>query len=474
MVKSHIINISFILKFISLIESMWLFVQPTPRIGLDYIWLLPLTYFFSLIFWGDILSKSTGIGIKIYIIISIFRYLIQPYLIVLSHGELNHRMPNAYASSYEVAIVIYILECLIAFCTIHYYYGIERKKYICYLKKNPTFGEKYDINVLGWIVFFFFIFILLIRINIWLPSLAILGLKSGADKIIVLEASFFNVIKCFIFVFLLLKSYKTKSKFILCLALFAALFNFISYFGTNRSFIFETALSTIFLLISIYPQYKKRIVFITVPFAIIIISFMYVTKQFGVDSVSEYEVSKGSDAICEYSNIIEEYVNGLWTVARSYQASIDLPLELSLSAFVKDIMDGLSPLRDIPFLKTEVFPLSDSLLSSSDIFKLSLNTYFEYAQMLSFSGGMFILAGTILGWPLMIIANILIIRLLVRMDVRSVCCKNFFYKYMYIWMSCLLGLVHCYCIQTILFCWSKFILFYWLILLFNNLYRKRV
>lgn len=72
---------------------------------------------------------------------------------------------------------------------------------------------------------------------------------------------------------------------------------------------------------------------------------------------------------------------------------------------LKDIMDGISGLKDLPFLKTNLFPLTDSLLSSSDIFKLSLKTHFEYAQMLSFSGGMFIIGGTLFGWPLMIISN---------------------------------------------------------------------
>lgn len=463
-----------LLKLISIIESVWLICQPTPRNGLDFIWILPLIYFFSLIFWGNIFYRSKGIGIKIYLIISVFRYLIQPFLIVLSHGELNNRMPNADPSSYEIAIVIYVLECLIAFKTIHYYYDVEIRKF----EKKSTNrllinNFAYNLNVYGLTVVLFYFIILIIRINIWLPNLNLLGIKTGGDTAIVLEASFFNVLKCLLFVSLILKAKESNSKFILLMAFIAALFNFMSYFGTNRSFIFETALSTIFILVSVFPQYRKKILLTTLPFAFLVLTFMYVTKQFGVENVSDYEVAKGVDAIHEYSNIIEEYVNGLWTVARSYQASIGLPIELSLSAIIKDIMDGLSSLRDIPFLKTEIFPLTTPLLSSSDIFKLSLNTYFEYAQMLSFSGGLFIVGGTIIGWPLMIICNILIIRLLVRMDVRSVLCKNIFYKYMYIWMSCLLGLVHCYCLQTILFCWSKFILFYWIALIFNNIYYKR-
>lgn len=204
----------------------------------------------------------------------------------------------------------------------------------------------------------------------------------------------------------LTKAYKTRNPVYISIAIMLGLFNILSYFGKNRSFIVETAITTIYLFILTFPRYKKVILTSFTPVALLIIGFTFITKQFGVENISEYNVSVSSkDIILEYSNIIEEYVNGLWTVARSYQASLNLPWELSLSSFVKDIMDGISGLKDLPFLKTNLFPLTDSLLSSSDIFKLSLKTHFEYAQMLSFSGGMFIIGGTLFGWPLMIISN---------------------------------------------------------------------
>lgn len=454
-----------ILKYISCIECIWLINQPSPRPGLEHLWLLPAIYLFALCKWGNIFYFKKGIGINIYLLISIIRYLVQPLLIVLSHGRLNNRMPNAESTSYEIAIIIYIMECIIAFKTIHYYYKIEIKSYI-YTKNFQESTHK--TTKIAWIILIIYISILIMRINVWLPGLNIIGIKYGIDKALVLDASFFNVIKCFIFIFLLAKAQKSNNKLFILLAIIAGLFNFLSYFGSNRSFIFETALSTIFILISVYPQYKIRIISLTTPFAIIIILYMYITKQFGVDSINEYKIANGDNIIHQYSNIIEEYVNGLWTVARTYQSSYNLSISTSISALVKDIMDGLNSLRDFPILKNEIFPLTDSLSSSSDIFKKSLETPLGYAQMMSFSGGIFIIFGNYLGWPVMIISNILIIRLLVRMEVRSLYSNNLFYKYMYIWMACLLGLTHCYCLQTIIHCWSKFILFFWFVLFVNK------
>lgn len=453
------------LKCFSLIECFWLINQPTPRHGLEYIWLLPAVYFMALLKWGEIFSFRKGLGLNIYLFISIIRYLIQPLLITISNGELNNRMPNAEASSYEIAIIIYILECIIAFKTIHYYYGIEFQKYQLQQNKQRRSSK---INFAAWTLVIIYIAILAIRMNVWLSGLNILGIKYGEEKSLVLDASFFNVIKCFIFVFLLIKAKITHSKYYFILAIFAGIFNFTSYFGSNRSFIFETALSTISILIAAYPQYKGRIISFTAPFAIVIILVMYITKQFNVENVNDYTITNDSNTLNQYSNIIEEYVNGLWTVARTYQASFNLSIQDSIFAALKDIMDGLSSLRDLPFLKTEIYPLADSLLSSSDIFKKSLHTPLGYAQMMSFSGGMFIIFGSYLGWPFMIFANILIIRFLVRMEIRSLNSNNFYYKYMYTWMACLLALTHCYCLQTIIYCWSKFILFYWLILFINK------
>ena len=76
-------------------------------------------------------------------VISIVRYLIQPFLIILSNGELNHRMPNAEPQSYNVAILIYMIEMLISAITIKIYQKKELQ-----LAMIKFQGEKtYNINI---------------------------------------------------------------------------------------------------------------------------------------------------------------------------------------------------------------------------------------------------------------------------------------------------------------------------------------
>ena len=85
--------------------------------------------------------------------------------------------------------------------------------------------------------------ILFSRLGIWLPELKILGMKEVVDeKAIVLEGSFFNCLKGFFFVYFLAKSVERRNKTYLLLAIVSGLFNFMSYFGQNRSFIVERQL----------------------------------------------------------------------------------------------------------------------------------------------------------------------------------------------------------------------------------------
>src|SRR5262249_28112316 len=135
----------------------------------------------------------------------------------------------------------------------------------------------------------------------------------------------------------------------LVLAILSGIFNFITYFGSNRSFIVETAITTIAMIIFTFPEYRRRILTVTLPIAAVIIVSMFVKKQFGVDSTSE--LSSSTLSAQAISNIIEEYVNGLWTVARSYQSSLNLTSMQSIHALIKDITNGLLVVLDIPGLK---------------------------------------------------------------------------------------------------------------------------
>lgn len=458
-----------IVAFIAFIESYYIYSEPIPRNGLDFLFIVPLIFALCILIFGKkiIPYHKYGLGLKIYYFIVIVRYVVQPFLIVISHGKLNFRMPEASASTYPVAILIYGIELVIASVVIQKWYPIYIKKY----QKKEKIEKEIVLNIYGkgiLIVYFLFLFI---RSSSWIPGMNILGIKeSTSDIAVVFDATIFNCLKVFIFIFFIIKAKKNsknKNRFTtyFLIAIIAGLFNFLTFFGSNRSFIYETAIATIAIFIYSFPQFKKSLSLVLLPFAIVLMFGTYVAKQFGTDNGTTL-ATENTQTVA--SNIVEEYSNGLWTVAKSYQSSIGLSANTSAEAFAKDISDGLSGLSDLPGFKTINKGLTN-LRSSSDIFKNSLKQEDDRGQMLSLSGGFLIIGGELFGWIILFLGNYLMIMQLVKMEAASKITNDLYYRYMYIWMSILMGLVHCYCLQTIIFCWSKFILFYWIVLYFNKM-----
>lgn len=462
-----------LLSIVAFFESAYLFLESAPRKGLDLIFALPLVFGLCLLYFGKKILPyhENGFGLKIYYSIAIVRYIIQPFLILISRGHLGVRMPEAQKDSYPVAVLIYCIEIVIACLAISKYYPAFTKKY----ESSKGLKRQIPLNYVGKSVILIYILFLVVRLPSWYPGMKILGLKEATSDIaVVFDATIFNCVKVFIFIYFLVKSkmnvrIPAKFRFYFSLAVIAGLFNFLTYFGSNRSFIYETAIATILIMIYAYPQYRKRVLVLSIPFAIIIMFVSFVTKQFAVENMVTVTAVNTETAV---SNIIEEYANGLWTVARSYQSSIGLSSTESAEALLGDISDGLQGLSDLPGFKALNESLS-TLRSSSEIFKNSLGQPDDRGQMLSLSGGFLIVGGEMFGWAVLLIGNYLMIMLLVYMEVLSKATGDLYYKYMYLWMSVLMGLVHCYCLQTIIYCWSKFILFYWLVLFINRKFNQK-
>lgn len=459
------------LIMISFVESVYIAFQPAPRDGLEFMWVIPFVFGLALIIFGNIIEyHKGGVGFKVFYSIEIMRYLIQPYLILISNGTLTaNRMPNAEPESYEFSILIYCIELLMTCIAIKKWYPrYSRKSEVVQTVTKSNHGK---LRASGTIAIFFCVCILIYRLPIWYPAMNILGLKEASSNTsILLEATLINCIKALIFVnFLRLTKdsikYSKNYYLFLIMAIITGILNFIIYFGSNRSFIVESAIATIAIIIFSFPEYRKRILTVTLPVAAIIIISMFVKKQFGLDNANDF--SSSTVSLGDISNIIEEYVNGFWTVARSYQASLDLTVTQSTYALIKDITEGLLVVFDIPGLGG-ILSSTEGLQSSSDLMKNTLGSI-DRGQMLSFSGGMLIVGGKLLGWVFVFIGNYFGVKILTRFEARSKIEPNYFYKYMHIWMSVLFGLIHCYALQTLIYSWSKFILFYWFILWVNKM-----
>lgn len=455
----------------SFVESMWLAFLDPVRPGLQLLFMLPLVFGIVVGLFGNIFSYK-GIGLKIYYVIACIRYLIQPILLVMSEGRLSsNRMSVVRPSSYYVSTIIACVEIVVVFYTIlKRYPKVYSRCYSAYedsLNTGTSFFQVTGIKLGGWIVVLIYIGVLIARAGIWLPALNIYGFKTSTVSGILLENTLFSCVKTVLFIIFLERAVNSKGKrrsvyFVLCI--FAILFNVLSYMGSNRSLTIEIVLASLLLMVFYFPQYKHQIIVITLPVAGIVIFSMFVTKQFGLETAAN--VSNVDLSIQYISNQIEEYTNGPWCIAQTYEGALGIGVIQSFKSVAKEITNALMIVLEIPGLKV-LRNITADWLSATDLFRNAFEIV-NRGQIPSFSAGFFYVSEWF-GWILFPIGNYVATRFLIKYTVEAEFCNSALKKYTYIWSSILFGLMHCYCARVLLYCMSKYIWFLWLILAGNKI-----
>lgn len=464
--------IDLIMTVSSLLISAFIAFSGTVRPGLELYFLVPLTFSICQKLFGKILRYAVGgIGVKVFLIIESIRSVLLPFLIIISKGKISSiRMSYVSPEMYFVAVIIQCVEIVICYMTIYYAYPKAIKTQTKKYKNKRWYEYSEKMQVLGIALIGLFILILILRISIWLPALKLFLIKeTDSDQKILLENTMLTCVKIVALAVTTQKvsKYPTNTKkYILgmfCVVILL-LFNALSYFGTNRVFVLENMVASIMIVWISLPNTRRIIAICVIPVGAALIYTMIVVKQFNLENAAEF--SSSIISIQSISNTVEEYVNGPWCIAQSYAASQGLPINIRIEALIADLGNGFGGIADLPIIK-EMVKYASQFNASSKIMKDAFETY-DRGQMLSLSGGLFIPFGT-MGWMVFPLVNYILAKCLVYVEIKSKVVDSLLYKYMYIWMSILLGLLHCYCIETILFCWSKFIFIYWIVLKINDL-----
>lgn len=463
MKRSNLIVVARIMAVLAFLESVVLLFCPAGRDGLEGLFVLPLSFAVCCVVFGQIVSYE-GIGLKIYYIIVVLRYVIQPVMIVLSDGKLNTiRMSIVEPQNYRIALFLQVVEILIAGLTISRCYPKLYNKYSAYaIGSNREVVQKSikGINAGSWLLFFVYLFVLFRRFSIWFPALNIFGLKSGVESNFgPVDVTFFTVAKVIAFIAALENMIKHKESrtwwvhtLILLVAVYFCVF---TYFGSNRSSLMEMAVTCFLLILFYLPEYKRIMLYIAVPAFSVGFIGMSISKTFGESGVGVFYGAQ--DMFQTVSNLLEEYTNGPWCVAQSYQASLPLSFAQHYEAFCKEISDAFGALILFPGFK-QFSDYTSEWRSAAEVMKFSFQSY-DRGQMLSFSGGIFIDFGA-LAWILMPIITYLVIKLLVFFSVKSKSeSQDLIKKFIWLWSSILFSLTHCYCLQTLMYCMSKFVVF---------------
>lgn len=468
-VKNLIILLALIESFLLMLTSRQM------RSGLDEcIWLLPLTLALCFALRGNTFEyHKNGIALKVYYCIVVVRYLVLPFTIYLSHGETGRYMPSVKTPvSYWVSIIIMCMELIISVHIISKYYTI----YLIKESRNATDVKKYHSNSIttgGWVIVGVLACILIARANYVIPSVNIILIKDAAEESGVwYEAIIVNCLKAFAFAMLMQAIYKKKGTGVrtsyYVLAVVFALANFGIYFGSNRAYIVMTLIATIYVYMYIYPEYKTVSTIALIPVGIICVFTMFVNKQFGVE-VTDFSTSVLSAK--SISNIIELYVGGPWNYASGFEATFGrwLPdIGMIIASYIqKFALTNIPGFKWLHIIENSCTSLYGTDVYAWDAYQKTLGI-FGNSQILSGVMEIVVMFGHLVGWILSFGYQVWVSKMVVKIECRAKVLDDIGYKYLYAWLGVMFGMYMCYSPALMLWIWSKFVLFYWLLLKFND------
>lgn len=469
-----------IISAIALLETIFLLYNviikgKSLRPGLDdCLFLLPLSVVVCLGLFGEIIQyHKNGVALKIYYIVSIARYMVLPLLIYFSNGECNRYMPSPRDyRSYYVAVIIMCIELITAAYIITRTYNKILTKTQAVIESPNKYRCKY-ITAGGWLTLGILFAILVVRSKYVIPSTNIILFKDAADDTGVwYEAIIVNCLKAFIFAELMQYIYKAKSQKIktiyYVLAVVFAFLNFGVYYGSNRAYIVMTLIATLAVYFYIYPDNKTITLIMLIPVGLICVVTMFVNKQFGVE-LSDFSATTLS--VKTISNIVELYVGGPWNYASGFEATFGrwLPdFGMIIASFIQKF--ALSRIPGFKWLQL-IENASSSVYGGDkyawDAYQSSMGIYGN-SQILSGVMEPLVMWGNVFGWFVAVAYHIWVIKMLVKCECMGKTLDDIRYRYLYVWLGVMFGMHACYSPALLLWIWSKFALFFWVIVWLND------
>lgn len=438
-----------------------LFNMKNMRPGLELYFLVPLVFSICLIWVNNYFSIAEGgLALKIFFGIMVVRFVVVPLLISITNGQANVlpiTMPMTDCSSegYSYSIVISLIEMITCFAAIKYY-G-QRYQYRFENEDYSEYSCNIGLSVVGLLAIIAFSVLLLSRnLTVVFSTFNFLALDEKFDDPItdafgILAA---QTLKTFIFLVMLTfckKQYEKGNTLLWTIvgAIFAVV-NMGAFFGYNRSFVLQTAITTIFVLYYAFPKYRKIEIAVLVPICATVVISMIFIKQFGV-SYKDASIAEQLN-IAELSNTIECYVGGPWSLASGYDAAKSvnfMPFERITKDFILNFFPSYLPGMEW------CLDIFKNVLSSPEVHQVYTHSW----QMLPLSSTCLFYGGPVFGVLISIGAYVMLIKLLVYCDYRSKYSRDLMKKYIYTITAVLLSFVMCYTWVTLLWSFSKNMLF---------------
>lgn len=425
-----------ILLVIGFVVSFYVFINTPDMKGCGLYFTIPLTWSIAAFTFNDIFPyHRDGIALKIFYVVTFAKYIVAP-IVVCYVGAFSTQLGTFSASAYFYAIFIQDIEILFCFGSIKYFYWREFNKFSIELENRTLFYDR--ISAGGMIIIIMAIgliamrgidrILVTMRVGIVTESLAAEDMYGYDIWLAHTMLGFLVITATDTFC---QKNDKHESFFnVLIPTLFVAL-SCILIFGNNRATIMFFAFCGLMVLTRAFPRKRKLFYSIIIPTMIAIVFSFTLMKQFGYNvSTGEY---RGSTRITD-AGIVESlssYLCGTESIAKTFH----------LYGINGDKMQLLTPFSDLVH-KTTILGLP----GLNKIVKLFENVPTSYSlamyatEIVPVSGQTLFYGGYVLGPVLDLVANIFLMKLLIRCEIRGKRSREAADVYIYTWLGLNLAL----------------------------------
>ena len=188
-------------------------------------------------------------------------------------------------------------------------------------------------SIISIVLFFCFKSKYNILLHIVIPKTEFSAFESNNIKQILILL--FNTAKAFLFLLVLKKVYLKPKKtiFDVLLVLFFCVLNVFIYTGTNRIQLIISFISSIYLILLVFPKLKKFLIISS------LISFAIILPA--ISSFRQAELVSSESTLYDYSQLLNAYLGGVDNVAISVETADVFPQYRSITNFFYDMFRGV-------------------------------------------------------------------------------------------------------------------------------------
>lgn len=370
MYKNRLLNLilHIVIILLSCITAIYLRLhQDSVQFGYENIFILPLVYVFTYIFFIRPVLNKYGLSIfmSVFIVVSFFRYIALSILVVESNWYYGRSLTNPLPENFEQAIYLMSYEILV--------YGIFIKFFHNRLIKEDSVGKDIALpnRTFIYVVFLFSVICLMaIRpssLNFFSAftindSLIHLADASTFTSLIAVLVSVAKYIAMFLIITYSIKLFGRNSLITIVIVVITIALNIFIYFGTNRSDFIFNAIGSMILLVYLYRKTGIIISLVATALSPIIIS-----------SISRYRqtvtITGGENILIDWTDNLQVYLAGIYNVAMGLEINYLSQNISSLNAFFDILRSAIGPniiLQNFDIVSTAIL-FNERIYNSSHV-----------------------------------------------------------------------------------------------------------